>query len=117
MVKFEVIEKLVDGIEEARDIHLLLVSSEYKEDIEKMCYYDITGDRAVKLYNLTKGDVNLVHQSIKFIESGLIPLKKIHKNLDSKNAKPLINRSIKKDESYEEFFKKQIEECWKTKKR
>lgn len=117
MIKFEVLEKLVDNVEDARDIYLLLVSSEYEEDIEKMCYYEITGERAVKLYNLTKGDINLVHQSIKFIESGLIPLKRIHKNLDSRNSKPLINRIIREDESYEEFFKKQIEECWQTKKR
>lgn len=117
MVEFEVIEKLTDNVEEARDIYLLLVSSEYKADIEKMCYYEIVGKRAVQLYNLTKGNINLVHQSIKFIESGLIPLKRIHKNLDSRNAKPLINRTINENESYDEFFKKQIEECWKTKKR
>ena len=117
MIQFEVIEKLVDGVEDARDIYLLLVSSEYKDDIEKMCYYEITGNRAVKLYNVTKGDIDLVHQSIKFIESGLVPLVKIHKSLDSKVAKPIINRTIKEEESYADFFKKQIEECWKTKKR
>ena len=77
MIKFEVLEKLVDNVEDARDIYLLLVSSEYEEDIEKMCYYEITGERAVKLYNLTKGDINLVHQSIKFIESVLAKIQTV----------------------------------------
>ena len=117
VAKTEIIEKVIDDNEYAREMYLMLVNSGYEEDIEKLCYYEITGQRAANLYFLTQGNPSLTHQTIMFIESGLVSLKQIHKNLDSRKPKPIIDRVINDDESYSDFFNKQFEKHWKIKKR
>lgn len=117
MISNEILENVIKEKEEAKDICILLINSNYEEDVEKMCFYNITGKRAANLYFLCNGDAELIHQSIQFITSGKVELKNIHRNLDSKNPKPIINRKINKNESYKEFYEKQVKECWSRKKR
>lgn len=117
MVSNEILENVIKDKEEAREICILLMNSNYEEDIEKMCFYDIKEKRATNLYFLCNGDAELIHQTIQFIASGKVELKAIHKNLDSKKPKPIINRKKRENESYFEFYNEQIKECWTRKKR
>ena len=110
MVDFDIVEKVIDNNTDAKETYLLLTQTGFEEDIEALYYLGITGVRAGNLYFLTKGDVELMHQTIKFISSKTVPLEVIHKNLDLENPRQIINRKIK--ESYADFFKQQKKECW-----
>ena len=111
-----ILKKVIGDNDGARELCLLLMLGEYSDDIEELCFYGITEKRAANLYYVTNGDMDLVHQSIKFISSEIISLSAIHKRLDADEPQPIINRKIKPKEEYYEFFESQVNECWETKK-
>ena len=117
MINDEILEKVIDDNDDARNICLILMLHNYDDDIEELCFFGITGKRAANLYYLTKGDPDLLHQSIKFIASEEISLTAIHKRLDSPKPRPLIERKIRPNETYSEFFEEQIEKCWTVNKK
>ena len=112
MVNDVVLEKVIDGNEDAKEICLLLRLVNKEENIAKLSELDIIGKRAANLYYLSEGDPELVDLSLQFIESGIVPLKDIHKRLDSASRKPIVNRKKENDETLEEYLQAQAKECW-----
>lgn len=107
-----ILNKVIGDNDGARNLCLLLMLGGYENDIEELCFYRIREKRAENLYNICNGDLELIHLSIQFISRENVSLNAIHKRLDMDEPMPLINRKIRNDESYSEFFDEQLNECW-----